>query len=101
LPAREASVEFEIRHDEKGARFVAEVDEEEAVLEYERLGEATLDYRHTFVPRRLRDEGIGSDLVRFALDWAAENDHRIVPTCPFVRSYLEDHPEISGVIAQR
>lgn len=94
-------MDFEIHHDEKKGRFVAEVDDQEARLEYERLGEATLDYRHTFVPKELRDEGIGSDLVRFALDWAAENDHRIVPTCPFVRSYLEDHPEISGVIARR
>jgi predicted GNAT family acetyltransferase len=97
---RGVTVEHEIRHDEKGGRFVAEVDGQEAVLEYEAVGDATLDYRHTFVPEELRDRGVGTDLVRFALDWAARNDHQIVPTCPFVRSYLDDHPEISGVIAE-
>jgi predicted GNAT family acetyltransferase len=94
-------VDAEIRHDEESSRFVAQVNGKEAVLEYERLGESTLDYRHTFVPEEHREAGLGSDLVRFALDWAARNEHQIVPTCPFVRSYLEDHPEVSGVVASR
>jgi predicted GNAT family acetyltransferase len=95
------AVEVEIHHDEEKSRFVAQVDGQEAVLEYERLGNGTLDYRHTFVPEEHREEGLGADLVRFALDWAARNDRQVVPTCPFVRSYLKDHPEISGVVADR
>lgn len=93
--------ELEIRHDQQEHRFVAKVagEKKESVLDYERLDDTTLEYRHTFVPEELRKRGIASRLTRHALDWAADNDHAVVPSCPFVRSYVEKHPEIAGVVA--
>ena len=57
----------------------------------------TIDGRRVFdrteVDDRFSGQGLGSDLVRQALDDAKTGGLRIVPLCPFVASYLDDHPE--------
>lgn len=90
---------MEIRHDEKRRRFVSAVEGGEAVLDYDRVGRDTLDYKHTFVPPEHRGRGIAERLVRHALDYARDNQLKVIPTCPFVASVIEEHPEYEPLIA--
>lgn len=83
---------IQIRHDMDNNRFVAETAHGEATLEYSRADANTLDYRRTFVPEADRGAGIGEALVLHALDWAEENGFEVLPSCPFVRRILEEHP---------
>lgn len=92
---------MEIRHDTERHRYVAEVDGHEGVLDYRRLDDGTLDYRHTFVPPALRGRGIGAKLVLHALDEARSQGVKIVPTCPFVERVIADHPEYRSLVAER
>ena len=71
----------------------------EAFIEYAELGPGRLDLLHTVVPPEARDQGIGSEIVEQALRYAREHDLRIVPSCPFVAAYLEEHPEYRDVVA--
>ena len=48
---------------------------------------------HTDIPPALEGQGRGSRLVAGALDDARAQGLRVVPVCPFVRSYLQRHPE--------
>jgi predicted GNAT family acetyltransferase len=48
---------------------------------------------HTETPDELEGRGIGSALVRAALDAAAAAGLTLVPRCPFAREWLERHPE--------
>lgn len=91
MTAREETVG--IRHDAEDRRFVTPTEHGEAVLTYDRADERTLDYRSTVVPEPDRGRGIGERLVLHALDWARENDYRVIPSCPFVKRVLERHPE--------
>lgn len=93
-------LEIETRHDPAERKFFAVVDGEEARLDYAPTGERTLDYRHTFVPERLRSRGIGEHLVKDALDHAREHGTRVIPTCPFVRRIIERNPEYSDLLAE-
>lgn len=93
-------MDLQVRHDEKKKRFVAEVEGRECALDYERLDDRTLEYHHTFTPEPLRRRGIMSEVVGYALDWAARNDHRVVATCPFVKGYVERHPETRKVVTR-
>ena len=43
--------------------------------------------------------GLGSELVRGALELIRAHDLRVVPHCPFVQEYLRDHPEESDLVA--
>jgi predicted GNAT family acetyltransferase len=45
------------------------------------------------VPDAFRGRGLGSQLVRAALDYAHFNQLKVFPDCPFVKVYLRKHPE--------
>ena len=55
---------------------------------------------HTEVPPALEGKGIGGRLVKAVLDDAEARGLRIVPLCPFVRSYLARHPEYAKLISK-
>lgn len=84
---------MEVRHDEEGSRFTARTDAGEASLSYTELEGGRLDLRHTEVPPGAEGEGVGGALVKAAFEHARSSGVGIVPSCPFVRSYLERHPE--------
>ena len=74
------------------SRFELEDEGETAILTFTRDGDA-MTLVHTVVPDRLEGRGIGSTLVRAALDHVRENRLSVVPQCPFVVSYLKGHPD--------
>jgi hypothetical protein len=53
---------------------------------------------HTEVPKQLEGRGVGSQLVRGALDIIRKRGLRVVPRCPFVKSYIERHPDYTDLV---
>ena len=53
---------------------------------------------HTEVPRELEGKGIGSEMVRQALEDIERQGLRLVPLCPFVAVYLRRHPEWKRIV---
>lgn len=53
-------------------------------------------FTHTEVDDAFEGRGVGSVLVRAALDAVREEGLRVVAECPFVKSYVERHPEYAG-----
>lgn len=84
---------MKIEHDSKNERFVAKLDGGEAVLEYREGPGGALDLHHTEVPPAERNKGVGNALVKYAMELAREQEVKVIPTCPFVRSWLDAHPE--------
>src|SRR4051795_9653597 len=82
---------------EAAHQFEVHVDGLLARLMYERAG-GRLILIHTEVPDALAGRGIGSALARTALDDAGARQLRVVPRCPFVRSYIERHPEYRSLV---
>lgn len=93
-----AATPLDIHHEPAAQRFVARTGGVEAVLEYATVDARTLDYHHTFVPPALRGGGIASQLTEYALRYARDNGLKVRPTCPFVASYLERHPEFQSLV---
>jgi uncharacterized protein len=56
---------------------------------------------HTEVDPSYSGQGIGSRLARFALDDARGRGLRVIPSCPYVRTFLERHPEYQDLITKR
>jgi predicted GNAT family acetyltransferase len=90
---------MEIRHDADRHRFVAALADDEAVLEYSRRSDGSLDYHHTYTPPALRGQGIAGTLVLFAFDHARARQLKVVPSCSFVRRVLREHPEYADIAA--
>lgn len=53
---------------------------------------------HTEVLPSHRGQGIGEQLTRFALDDARRRGLRVIATCPYVRAYVEAHPETHDIV---
>lgn len=56
-------------------------------------------FTHTEVDDAFEGHGVGSALARGALDDVRERGMRIRPECPFIRSYMERHPEYDDLRA--
>ncbi|WP_370086345.1 GNAT family N-acetyltransferase [Ekhidna sp.] len=77
-------------------RFEIKVDDEMAFLDY-KIGKSGDVYMvHTEVPEKLGGQGVGHKLVRESLEIIENHGCQIIPLCPFVRSFLQDHREDYG-----
>jgi len=54
---------------------------------------------HTEVDPAFEGKGVGSQLVAGALEDIRRRGLSLVPICPFVRAYLERHPEQADLVA--
>ena len=87
----------DITHNAGAQRFETTVDGHTGYISYQQRGDS-LVYDHTIVPPELGGRGIGSILVKHALDYARENDKKVVPECSFVSSYINKHPEYQDLL---
>ena len=53
---------------------------------------------HTEVAPSAEGSGVGSQLVRAALDDIRARGLRVVPICPFVRAWIRRHPEYDDLV---
>jgi uncharacterized protein len=70
-----------------------------AFLAYERRPGNLVVLIHTEVPEALSGQGIGSKLVRGALDRLRAEGAHVVPRCEFAAAYIERHPEYRDLVA--
>ncbi len=93
-------MELIIHHDKKEKKFYADINGQIAELNYSAdFAKAILNYYRTFVPPELRGSNIAANLVKFALNYAKENNYKIIPSCPFVERIIARHPEYKSIVA--
>ncbi|HYX22302.1 MAG TPA: GNAT family N-acetyltransferase [Thermoanaerobaculia bacterium] len=90
-----------IVHDPAAHRFALNLPGGPAFLKYHLDRDGRLSLDHTEVPEEGRHRGIAGRLAKAALDFARGHRLEVVPRCPFVRAYLEDHPEERDLVANR
>lgn len=89
-----------VTHNAAAGQFEAQTTHGLAVLKYAVRGEA-LDLAHTAVPRDEEGQGIGTALAQAALEHARSEGVKVIPTCPFVASYVTRHKEFADLVAGR
>lgn len=87
-----------ITHNPTTQRFETTIDGITAFLSYEVIDGDTLDYNHTIVPSQLGGRGVGTALVKHALDYAAAQHKKIVPSCSFVAHYIQKNQSYHNLI---
>jgi predicted GNAT family acetyltransferase len=90
--------EEKLRINTESNRLELEIGGSTAFIEYKLSGD-TLFLIHTEVPGELEGKGVGGAIVQKSLQYAKDNGYKIVPICPFVRSYLERHKEWNEIVA--
>jgi len=77
-------------------RFELDTDGHTAFAYYG-MAPGVITFTHTEVPQELSGRGVGSRLVRGALDQVRAQGLKVVPKCPFVSAYMGKHPEYNDL----
>jgi predicted GNAT family acetyltransferase len=80
------------------SRFVVEVEGQRAgSLAYRMRGDLIVAI-HTEVDDAFEGQGLASQLAQTLLESARDAGLRVRPKCPFVKSYLDRHPEYQHLL---
>jgi len=90
----------EVVHEPDRGRFVAQWGGSESQLIYVAGGEGLVEFLSTWVNSAIRGSGVGERLVIAALEWAAGEGLKVIPTCWFVRTVVGRHPEYRPLLKQ-
>lgn len=86
-----------IEHNESMKRFETTVGGQLAVADYERQGDQ-ITFTHTEVPEPHEGQGIGQALAKAGLEFALTEKLTVVPRCPFIAAFIEQHPEYKHLV---
>jgi predicted GNAT family acetyltransferase len=85
-------LKYEIVNDRQGSRFVLTFDGDEVYVLYA-LDKETIDLYSTFTPQQLRGKGLAAVVVKAAIEYARANKLKVIPTCSYVRWFINQHKE--------
>jgi predicted GNAT family acetyltransferase len=98
LPMSDSPNGEEIRDNPERHRFEVDLgDGGVAIAEYT-LPSGKMMFTHTEVPPEHEGKGIGSALIRHALDEARKRQLKVIPICPFFAAYMRNHAEVQDLL---
>lgn len=90
---------IETRHNPDAARYEVFDDGDLVGIADYRLNGTTAVFPHTEINAARRGQGLGEQLVRFALDDQRRAGHRVIATCWFVAEFIDANPEYGDLVA--
>jgi predicted GNAT family acetyltransferase len=91
--------DIDVRNAPEGHRYEAVVDGEVAGFAEYQLTDELIVFTHTEVDDAYEGKGVGSALVRGALDDVrALANRKVLPLCPFVKAYISRHREYTDLV---
>ena len=66
---------------------------------YYRIADGVITFFHTEVPPELGGKGIGSKLIRGALDHVRADGLKVIPECPFVKAFIDKNAAYHDLLA--
>lgn len=89
---------YTIEHDEDerdGAFTIGD----HAKMDYRRPSDDVMDVHYTYVEPAHRGKGLAQALFHDMVRFARDEERKVIPTCSFVASMFEQHPENTDVRA--
>lgn len=88
-----------VRNNTADRRFELMIEGKLSMIGYMMADEnTTIVFTHTEVPEELEGRGIASRLAKAALEFAKNKELAVLPLCPFVKSYIQRHPEYQPLV---
>jgi hypothetical protein len=94
----EAFMAEDVRDNPAESRFELEVERQTAFVYYE-TKPGIITFTHTDVPLVMSGKGVGSRLIKGALDQARARGLKVVAECPFVAAFIGKHKEYGDLVA--
>lgn len=94
--------DVEVRNNPAQNRYEAWIGEELVGFAEYGMGPSTVVFIHTEVAPQFEGRGVGGALAKGALeDIRAGGEYDVIPLCPFIKGYLEKHPEYADLVHHR
>ena len=87
----------DVINDKAHHRYELAVDGHIAATYYQ-IADGVITFVHTEVPPELGGKGIGSKLIRGALDSVRADGLKVIPQCPFVKAFIEKNPDYQDLL---
>ncbi len=84
-------MDIKVEHNTEDQEFTANIAGGEAELAYSLPENNVIDFQHTYVSENLRGKGVAEQLVKTGLEYARNNNLKVMATCQFVASYVKRH----------
>jgi predicted GNAT family acetyltransferase len=65
---------------------------------YYTFADGVITFDHTEVPPELGGKGIGSKLIKGALDQVRADGLKVIAQCPFVKAFIEKNPAYQDLL---
>ena len=65
---------------------------------YYSIADGVITFIHTEVPPELGGKGVGSKLIKGALDQVRAEGLKVIAQCPFVKAYIDKHPDYAVLL---
>ena len=88
----------EVRHNAARSRYEISLDGRLAGIADYRADGDTVVFPHTEIEPAMRNQGLGAELVRGALDDVRARDGRVVAQCWYVAEFIDQHPEYADLL---
>ena len=89
----------EIRNNHEQSRYELAIDGKLVGIADYRVVDDVVVFPHTEIHRARRGEGLGAQLVQYALDDVRATNRRVRALCWFVADFLTEHPEYADLAA--
>ncbi len=80
-----------VMHDDLNRRFVVLLEDDVALIEYS-IDKNRIIFFHTEVPPPYEGKGIAALMTKTALDYARENNLKVISLCSYISRYISRHP---------
>jgi len=90
-------MDYQLLNKKSKKQYEFHIDEHTPRIEYIKAQDK-IYLTHTEVPKALEGKGIGSAIIKAALEDVKSQGLTLVPLCPFVAMYIKKHPEWKDLV---
>jgi len=92
-------IEVKQNDDTKHGSFEASIDGNKAgLMTYTWAGEDRFIIDHTEVEEAYNGKGVGKEMLIKAVEFARENNKKIIPLCPFAKATFQKNEDLQDVL---
>ncbi|UOE38972.1 GNAT family N-acetyltransferase [Chryseobacterium oryzae] len=92
-------IDVKQNNNEKNGSFEAYIDGQKAgLMTYTWAGEERFIIDHTEVEEAYNGKGVGKEMLIKAVEFARENNKKIIPLCPFAKATFQKNADLQDVL---
>lgn len=89
--------DYNVVHNAEERRFEIQLDANNIALAEYMMSGNNIIFTHTETPPAYEGQGVAGALAKTALEYAKDQGHKVQPLCPFIKAYVQRHPEYQEI----